>query len=192
MNFLNPYELPILDYIQKHFRSPFGDTLFPAITHLADAGILWLILTFFFILYKKMRLTGLTMGLALILCVLIGNATLKPLVARIRPYELNSSVTLLIHPMPDFSFPSGHTLASFSCAYILLRTHRRILGYPALILATLIAFSRLYLYVHYPTDVLAGILLGMVLAQVTCRIVYSLQKRFFPNTNEHRIRGMNP
>ena len=103
------------------------------------------------------------MALALVLGLLIGNLTLKPLIARIRPYDANPDVTLLIDRLSDYSFPSGHTLASFEAAAVLLLQYRA-KAIPALVLALLIAFSRLYLYVHYPTDVLAGALLGVAFA----------------------------
>ena len=86
---------------------------------------------------------------------------LKPLIARLRPFTVNTAIELLIPPPSDFSFPSGHTFASFASATAILKNNRR-LGIPAIILAVLIAFSRLYLYVHYPTDVFFGLLLGIL------------------------------
>jgi len=178
MNFLNQYEIPILDFIQDHFRCSFLDTVVPPITHLAEAGIFWIILAIVLLCFKKTRIAGATMGLALIFGLLIGNVTLKPLIARIRPYDINPDVLLLVERLSDFSFPSGHTLASFEGAGVLMITHRKTFGYPALVLAILIALSRLYLYVHYPTDVIAGALLGLLFAYIAHRIVTYLIIRF--------------
>lgn len=100
------------------------------------------------------------MGLALIFCLLIGNVTLKPLIARPRPYSYFPDMTLLVAPLADFSFPSGHTFASFAAATALFLHHKKV-GIAAYILAVIIAFSRLYFYVHFPTDVAAGMILGI-------------------------------
>ena len=104
-----------------------------------------------------------TMGVTLLLGFLIGNVGLKNIIARVRPYDVATDVTLLVERLHDFAFPSGHTLASFGAATALTLTHRR-WGAAALVLAAAIGFSRLYLFVHYPTDVVAGALLGVALA----------------------------
>ena len=97
----------------------------------------------------------------LVLKVVCCNLVLKPLVARIRPCDVNTAVQLLITRPDDFSFPSGHTGASFAAVSALYFNRNRI-WIPALMFAALIAFSRMYLYVHYPTDILAGIILGIM------------------------------
>ncbi len=151
----------ILDWIQEVFRSDFLDALMPLITALGNKGILWIVITLVLFCFKKYRKTALTLTIALVLSLIIGNFILKPLVGRIRPFEANGFTNLLIPSPKDFSFPSGHALSSFAAASVLLMENKR-LGIPAMILASLIAFSRLYLYVHYPSDVLAGILLGIL------------------------------
>lgn len=98
-------------------------------------------------------------------CAVIGNLILKNLVARSRPFFFNTAVDLLISVPTDYSFPSGHTMSSFTAAVILYHADKR-LGIPALILAFLIAFSRLYLYVHFPSDVIAGALIGIAIGFV--------------------------
>jgi len=177
MNQLNLFEINILDFIQSHMQCAFLDRIFPLITKLGDAGIFWIILAVIFLFFKKTRKTGLMMGLALLFGVLIGNAAMKPLIARVRPYDVNTAAVLLVERMHDFSFPSGHTLASFEAAVVLFIRDKR-MGIPALVLAALIAFSRLYLYVHYPTDVLAGIILGSLFAVLSVRIVDFLFDKF--------------
>lgn len=181
MNFLNQFEIPILDFIQNYVGCAFFDKIMPIITMLGDAGIFWIMIAVVMLFFRQTRKTGLMMGLAMIMGLLFGNAMLKPLVARIRPYDVNTAHELIVSKMHDFSFPSGHTLASFEAAGVLMICERRRFGYPALALAVIIAFSRLYLYVHYPTDVLGGIILGLLFAYVSYLIVNALFKKFAPD-----------
>ena len=159
------FDLPILEWIAGHLCCTFLDVVMPLITRLGDAGIFWIACAVILLCIPKYRKVGLSMGTALLLGLLICNITLKPLVARMRPYDyqlqyFSKFIDLLIATPHDFSFPSGHTIASFEGATVLL-IHNRKLGIPAMILAVLIAFSRLYLYVHYPTDVFVSIVLGI-------------------------------
>ena len=173
------FDLPILDWIQAHLQSGFMDTIMPIITVFGDAGIFWIACAVVLLFFPKTRKIGLGMGIAMALGLLVCNVTLKPLVARIRPYDFQIKELgktwndillagkLLVETPHDFSFPSGHTIASFEAATVLLINNKKLkVGIPALILAILIAFSRLYLYVHYPTDVIfsvfAGILFGII------------------------------
>lgn len=162
------FDLPILEWIAAHLQCAFLDTVMPLITLLGDGGIFWIACAVILLFIPNYRKAGLSMGAALLLGLLICNVTLKPLVARIRPYDyqlehFGKSIELLIATPHDFSFPSGHTTASFEAATVLLIHHRK-LGIPAMILAVLIAFSRMYLYVHYPTDVLTSVALGIGIA----------------------------
>ena len=166
-NFLNrlavSFDLPILDWIAAHLQCGCLDFIMPSITLLGDGGIFWIACAVILLFTKKYRKTGLGMGAALILGLIVCNMILKPWVGRIRPYDLQerlgNTIPLLIERQHDFSFPSGHTIASFEAATVLM-LHNKKLGIPALILACLIAFSRLYLYVHYPTDVITSVILG--------------------------------
>lgn len=162
------FDLPILDWIASNLWCPVLDTVMPAITVLGDAGIFWIVIAVALMLFRKTRRVGLGMGIALISGLLLCNLTLKPLCQRIRPYDYQYEVfgkliPLIIERQHDFSFPSGHTIASFEAAGVIALNNRK-WGIAALVLASLIAFSRLYLYVHYPTDVLASIVLGLALA----------------------------
>jgi len=163
------FDLPILDWIQANLQSGFMDKFMPFITVFGDAGIFWMIWAAVLFLFPKTRKTGLGMAIAMMIGLLVCNVTLKPLVARIRPYDLQAelgvAIQLLCEAQHDFSFPSGHTIASFEAAVVLLKNSRK-MGIPAMILAVLISFSRLYLYVHYPTDVFASILLGSLFALI--------------------------
>ena len=159
------FDLPILDWIQAHLQCGFLDAVMPVITLFGEDGLFWILCAVILILTKKYRKTGLSMGAALLIGLLVCNITLKPLVGRIRPYDyqlqnFGITVKLLVEPLHDFSFPSGHTIASFEACTVLM-LHDKRLGIPATVLAVLIAFSRLYLYVHYPTDVLVAVVLGI-------------------------------
>ena len=159
----------LLDQIQQYLANDFLNLLIPRVSSLGDAGLIWIVLSVLLLLFPKTRKAGLASGIALLFMLVTGNMILKPLVARLRPFAVNTAVELLIPPPTDFSFPSGHTYASFASASAIFRNSRRI-GIPALILAFLIAFSRLYLYVHYPTDVLFGILLGILAGWIGNRL----------------------
>lgn len=157
---LTEYEIQVLDFIRAQFGSAFGDLIMPYITCLGNAGILWIIVTLLLLIVPRTRRVGVAVAISLVLEVVLCNLMIKPVVARTRPYEWNLDVPLLIKKPLDYSFPSGHTGVSFAVMGALLFQKSR-LWIPAFILAVLIAFSRLYLYVHYPTDVMAGVALGM-------------------------------
>ncbi len=149
----------ILKGIQQ-LHTEFGDWLMPKITALGDKGVFWILLMAVLLLLPKTRKWGLAIGGALILAAVLGNEVLKPLVGRLRPFQTYAEfLPLLIAAPGGFSFPSGHTGASFAAAVCLLRFDRR-WGIAALVLAVLIAFSRMYLTVHYPSDILGGVILG--------------------------------
>ena len=141
----------------------------PKISALGNAGLIWIVLSVILLSIKKYRKCGITLVIGLLLGLLIGNIILKPLVARPRPCWINTDIALLISSPKDFSFPSGHTLSSFIAAIILLKENKRF-GYVAMVLAILIAFSRMYLYVHFPTDILAGIILACIISFMAVKI----------------------
>ena len=166
--FAERFDFPSLDWIAGNLQCAFLDFLMPLITLLGDAGIFWIAVSAIFLFIPKYRKAGLSMGLALLFGVMVCNMILKPWVARIRPYDyqlihFGKTIELLVATPHDFSFPSGHTIASFEAA-VALTIHHKKLGAVAMILAVLIAFSRMYLYVHYPTDVLASVVLGTAFA----------------------------
>ena len=159
------FDLPILDWIQANLANPVLDFLMPWITLLGDAGIFWMVCAAILAFTKKYRKIGFGMAIAMAMGLVVCNMILKPTVGRIRPYDFQESlgvtINLLIEKQHDFSFPSGHTIASFEACTVILLGSRK-LGIPATLLAILIAFSRLYLYVHYPTDVIASVILGTI------------------------------
>ena len=163
---MNEFELSALWWIRNNLTNPFLDTVMPYISSLARHGEFWILVALILLCFKKTRKAGVAMGIAMACGYLIGNMGLKNLFARTRPYDM-VEVELLVAKLHDFSFPSGHTLVSFEAATALMYYHRK-WGIAALVLAVLIAYSRLYLFVHYPTDVLAGTVLGIGIGLAAC------------------------
>ncbi len=162
------FDLPILDWIAEHLWCPALDAVVPLITHLGDAGIFWILAAAALLCFPKYRRAGFSVAVSLVLGLIFCNGILKPLVGRIRPYdfqlrEFGKTIPLLIAAPTDFSFPSGHTIASFEAA-VAITLHHKKLGIPALVLASAIGFSRLYLYLHYPSDVIVSVCLGTGIA----------------------------
>ena len=158
-------EFWVLDGIQT-LRTPAGDVLMPFITSFGNGGVIWIVLTVILLLIPKTRKTGLILGAALILDGILCNLLLKNLMRRIRPCDINDAVRLLIPYPSDYSFPSGHTAVSFAAASALYFAGEKYLWKAALVLAAFIAFSRMYLYVHYPSDILGGVLLGVLVGKL--------------------------
>lgn len=162
------FDLPILDWIQANLKNGFGDVIWPIITLFGDGGIFWIGVAVVLLIFPKTRKTGIGMGIALFIGVIVCNVTMKPLIGRIRPYDfkeqrLDVIIPLLGDRLHDFSFPSGHTIASFEASVVIFRNYKKT-GIAAIILAFLIAFSRLYMYYHYPTDVLFSMVVGTIFA----------------------------
>ena len=163
-------EFAILDWIQAHLRCGFLDAVLPAISRTANHGELWIILAVILLLIRGQRKYGASVACGLILDLVSCNIILKPLIGRIRPFAVKWLVELLIAAPTDASFPSGHTAASFAAVFA-LKTAGSPLWKPALAVALVIAFSRLYLYVHWPSDVLGGALLGAAVGWAGAKIV---------------------
>lgn len=155
-------EINILNTLQN-IRTPVLDSLMTFITSLGNGGIIWIIIGILLLLQKdkKYKNMGFTLLLSLIISSIIGLGIIKPIVRRPRPFSTFDFKGLLIDAPLDFSFPSGHTASSFAAATSIYLFGKK-LGLYAFLLSILISFSRMYHYVHYPTDVFAGILLGVV------------------------------
>ena len=166
----------ILNWIQDTLKCGWMDWLMPKITALGDVGTIWIIIGLVMVCTKKYRKNGLVLLASLLVGVLIGNLWLKYLVARSRPCWLNPEVMLVIPNPTDFSFPSGHTLSSTIAATVLWGTDRKF-GIPAAILAALIAFSRIYLYVHFPSDVIVAAAIGLLIGKLMSRKFLSDSKK---------------
>ena len=162
-------ELAVLDWIQLHLRCEFLDMALPAVSRLSDHGEIWILLAVLLLAFRKTRPVGAALSCALVLDLAACNMLLKPLIGRVRPFAVNQAVELLTRAPMDASFPSGHTAASMTAASA-LKTAGSPLWRPALVLAVVIALSRLYLYVHWPTDVLGGTFLGFALGWLGAKL----------------------
>lgn len=166
----------ILLFIQQYIRTGWMNGFWKGITFLGDGGWFWIVLGVLLLFPKKTRKAGITALLALAIGAIVTNLGLKNLVARPRPYDAIPSLVPLVARLKDFSFPSGHTCASFSCAVVYFKMYPDIKGKGALILAVLIGLSRLYVGVHYPTDVLAGAAIGCISAFLALAIMSRMEK----------------
>lgn len=169
-------ELRILDFLQT-IHTPLLDKILAFITSLGNAGIIWIVLAVVLLILPKTRKTGIIVAAALLMDLVLCNLILKNLVARVRPYDVNTAIAILIKKPLDFSFPSGHTAASFAAMTALFLAKMKNAWIAALVLAVLIAFSRLYFYVHYPTDVLGGAVVGILSGIIGYAIVEKIDKR---------------
>lgn len=167
MNVITELELGINLFIQENLRNPFLNSIMQAYTVLNNLGMLTIGIILIFVIVKELREVGMAMALSLGIQVICNNVLLKPLVARIRPYEFSNQVVLLVREADDFSFPSGHTGSAFAIAVVAYLMLPKKYGVLALIMAILMGFSRLYVGIHYPTDVLGGALLGSATSYVS-------------------------
>lgn len=174
---MNQFEASIILWIQENLRGPL-DGVVKFITHLGDDGILWIALGILLLFWKKTRPIGITVLLSLVFDYLIINVTLKVLVARPRPFVVNELIQPLVtNVSPYRSFPSGHSGGSFAAMFALYKWVPKKIGVPALVLAALVALSRLYIGVHYPTDIIAGCVIGFLCSVVAYGCVQYVMKR---------------
>jgi undecaprenyl-diphosphatase len=172
-----PMDMAILYGIQSCLGCPFLDTVMPYVTMLGEHGAVWLVIGIGLMISKKYRMWGAVMLVAMASAYLIGEELVKPLVARPRPFDIDTAYRLLIQAPSGYSMPSGHTSASFAAATVLLFAPlKRRWKAGAFVLAALIAFSRLYLFVHNPSDVLAGAVLGGICALCAVGVMRAVSK----------------
>lgn len=168
-------EIQFLNWLQT-WHSPILDVFMIFMTHLGDGGLIGIVVTIGLLLFKKTRRLGMMMLVAILVNALLCNVILKPLVQRPRPFTMNPSISLLINAPTDYSFPSGHTSIAFTMVSVLAWRGEKRWTWLAFVIASLIAFSRMYLYVHYPTDILAGILVGLISGWIGTRVIERLVK----------------
>ena len=167
------FELGLLDALQN-LRNPGLDKFMVTISTLGNGSIIWISMIIIFLSTKEYNSMGKIMVIAFIANVLIVNLVLKNIVGRVRPYEYVRGLDLLVPALSDGSFPSGHSSYAASFATIvLLLVKGKTLKIFTTTLALLIAISRLYLHVHFPTDVIAGLIIGFVIATLSIKFYYS-------------------
>ena len=162
-DFIQNIDISVIEKIYR-FQHNLNSELFNKImiffTILGDNGIIWIAIALILFLKRKYRKIGLFSIISLIICALAVNIILKPLIHRPRPFSELADIILLIKAPKDYSFPSGHTAASFVMIFVFFR-HIKKYFIPVLITGIFIAFSRMYLSVHYPSDIIAGLIIGI-------------------------------
>lgn len=180
------FDMSIFRFVEEYLMNPFTDKLFTFITHLGDGGWLWIILAVGMLVFPRTRRCGIAVAIALLCSEFIGNEFLKHLIARPRPFLLEEWQGIFIYPelIPapsSYSFPSGHTASSVGAAMAIFLCRKDRYGIAAVILALLIGYSRIHVHVHYPTDVLAGIVCGVLYALIGWFIAVKLPKGKWEN-----------
>ncbi len=170
-------EAQILLWIQNNLRNPVLDAIMKFITSLGDGGFLWMAVIAVLLIVPKTRKTGLLCLISFLLTFLINNLAIKNLVNRTRPYVAIEGLVPITRLPGDPSFPSGHTAISFSVAMVMILTMKKRWGIPAVILASLIAISRPYVGVHYPSDILAGFAVSSLIAAATVYTAKFIDKK---------------
>lgn len=169
-------EIRFLELLQSlHF--PLLNYIMIFITSLGNGGLIWIAAALFLIFQNKnmLKREGFTIAVALIIFCVLGLLILKPIIARPRPFVAQGVDILIKEPM-GFSFPSGHTGSSFAAASVIYFYNKK-RGLLVLILATLIAFSRMYLFVHYPSDIVGGLILGIISSRIAIKITNEMLKK---------------
>lgn len=172
------FEANILIWIQENIRSSWLTPIMKGVSALTNMGILWIVIGIILLIVKKTRKKGVMMLLGLVMHVIFCNVLLKNIVARPRPYDVIKGLEPLVEKLHDYSFPSGHTCASFIGGMIIYKQFPKYIGIPVLILSIVTAFSRMYLGVHYLTDIIGGVALGMVIALLSIKIVECCIEKF--------------
>lgn len=153
----------IADFFQYTNFPPFLDAIMAGVTRLGDHGVIWIVVTAALLVFPRTRKIGLAAGIALILCFLAVDGIIRPLVARPRPYVDMPNYVILVEKLSMASFPSGHAASSFATAMVYFH-YKPERTWVFVVLAALIAFSRVYLNMHYVTDVMAGVLVGWLIS----------------------------
>ena len=161
MEAFNMWESNIVVFVQENLRFDWLNPIMKFITSLGDDGILPIAVIILFLCFKKTRKVGLTAGISLGLEAILINLTIKKLVGRTRPYIVNEAIEYITTRPSDNSFPSGHTGCVFAVASVIFFMMPKKVGIPAMIVASLVGISRLYVGVHYPTDIIGGFIIGM-------------------------------
>ncbi len=149
----------------------------PIITQTMNYDIMAGVIAVILICTKRFRWIGVAILIGVVLGFIVGNGMIKFLVDRPRPFIENPNIILLISAPTSSSFPSGHTIAAVAMAVAVYMYNKKA-GYVGFAFAAMIAFSRLYLYVHYPTDVIAGIIIGIICGYVGYKISELIRIRY--------------
>lgn len=167
-------DFSVLYWIQENIRTEWLDSLCAFLSWAFELGIPWLILGVVLFCFKKTRAAGVILVAAVVLTFFFNELAIKNAVNRERPFTIDPTIPLAIEKPTSYSFPSGHTASCFAAAGALMFTHKKI-GIPLIFFAVIMGLSRMYLFVHFPTDVIAGAALGLLMAWVTVLIFRELK-----------------
>ena len=173
IDLITQIDFSILSFIQENLKCELLDHLMVFLSMIGEGGLVWFLIAVPMLFFKKTRTCGVVMILSMGLVLILGEFVMKNLFCRVRPCNIDTTVEMLVKRPKSYSFPSGHTSSSFAAATSVFLFNKKA-GIATLTLACLIGFSRLYNYVHFPTDVLAGMLFGILMAV----FVYHLFKRY--------------
>lgn len=165
LDFISELDFSVLYFIQEHIRTPFLDAVASFLSAAFNGGLLWFVLCAWLLVFRKTRPAGVMVLMAMGITFLVGEFGMKNVFCRLRPCDIDAGISLAVKNPTSYSFPSGHTGSSFAAATALFLWNKK-WGVPALVLAFIIGISRMYLFVHFPTDVLVGAILGTVSAVV--------------------------
>ena len=158
---LQPVDLAVLNFMYNTFHCAFMDKFMVLVNYLAYQGIIWIILGVTLLFFKRTRVIGFAFLIALTLSFLIGDVGLKHFIMRSRPFIDNPDFILKVSVPSGSSFPSTHSAFAAAIATVAIAKLNKLGRIPLICMAITIIFSRLYNYLHYPSDVVAGILLGV-------------------------------
>ena len=161
-------ELGVLHALQL-LHSPIMDEIMVLVFNnlVGPLGQLWIVVGLVLLVIPKTRTCGAAVLLSYVASFVIGNEWLKDLIARPRPCAVDDTVLLIVKKPGSFSCPSVHTYLAFSSAMAIYHYYKKV-GIGVFVFAALVGFSRMYFFVHYPTDVLFGAVLGIMTAAVVC------------------------
>ena len=168
-----------LFWIQQNLMNEYLSEVMIAFSALGDGGFIWIFFGLVCICSKNYRQTGIVIFIALLFNVVVGETILKNLIMRERPYIDYPAIALLISEPGGYSFPSGHTFSSFAAATAISRSVKFYGRTAVFLLAFCIGFSRVYLFVHYPCDVIAGVVLGIIFGMISWKIFFYLRNLIY-------------
>lgn len=168
------FDFSILYFIQENWRTEWLDLICAFLSRAFELGVPWLVLGAVLFCFKKTRTAGAILVCAVVLTFFFNELAVKNAINRERPCTIDPTIELIVKKPTSYSFPSGHTASCFAAAGTLLFTYKR-LGIPLIIFSAFMGFSRMYLFVHFPTDVLAGAALGLLMAWVTVLVFRELK-----------------
>lgn len=172
---MNSIEIQILKFVQETFSCAFLDLIFKFISYIGNKGAVWIVCALVLCIFKKTRKAGIISAISLIFCLILGNMALKPLIGRMRPYEFDTSLKVIIPLLKDASFPSGHTMVAFAFCHSTAKIYKKY-RIPLYALAVFMGLSRIYLCMHFPTDVIFGAFFGILFAIAAGKIYELIAK----------------